>query len=105
MALVLGSSRRSWPHCKTNSSLAGWHDQTSTTKMPQFNPQMARYRAWLRDTRQLDFKSFEAMRQWSVGDIDAFWQSIWDYFDLQSPTPHHQVLAERRMPGAVWFPG
>ena len=38
-------------------------------------------------------------------DLDAFWQSIWDHFDLQSPTPHTAVLAEERMPGARWFPG
>src|SRR5581483_5331160 len=48
---------------------------------------------------------YEALRQWSVGDLDGFWQSIWDYFDLKSPTPHRAVLAQRKMPGAVWFPG
>src|ERR1700761_769110 len=67
--------------------------------------QMARYRRWLRDERSLDFPDYEALRQWSVRDLDAFWQSIWDYFDLRSPTPHRAVLAQRRMPGAVWFPG
>jgi acetoacetyl-CoA synthetase len=68
-------------------------------------PQMSLYRRWLRDQRGLDFANYEAMRQWSVSEIDAFWQSIWDYFDLQSPTPHSAVLAQRKMPGAVWFPG
>ncbi len=68
-------------------------------------PQMALYRQWLKETRGLSFASFEAMRQWSVTDIDGFWQSIWDYFDIQSPTPHGAVLANRKMPGAVWFPG
>src|ERR1700753_4203814 len=67
--------------------------------------QMARYRRWLRDERKLDFPDYEALRQWSVRDLDAFWQSIWDYFDLRSPTPHSAVLAQRKMPGAVWFPG
>src|SRR6185437_10678085 len=38
-------------------------------------------------------------------DLDAFWKSIWDYFDLQSATPFDSVLASRKMPGAVWFPG
>ncbi|MBV9461090.1 MAG: acetoacetate--CoA ligase, partial [Bradyrhizobium sp.] len=66
---------------------------------------MARYRRWLRDNRRLDFADYETLRQWSVRDIDAFWQSIWDYFDLKSPTPHRAVLAQRKMPGAVWFPG
>ncbi|MCC8939303.1 acetoacetate--CoA ligase [Bradyrhizobium sp. Arg68] len=68
-------------------------------------PQMALYRQWLKQTRGLEFADFEAMRRWSVTDIDGFWQSIWDYFDLRSPTPHTAVLAERKMPGAVWFPG
>src|SRR5882757_1512624 len=67
--------------------------------------QMARYRHWLRDHRGRDFRGYEELRQWSVREIDAFWQSIWDYFDLQSPTPHRAVLAQRKMPGAVWFPG
>ncbi len=67
--------------------------------------QMARYRQWLWEQRGLSFSSYEEMRQWSVRDIDAFWQSIWDYFELRSPTPHSAVLAQRKMPGAVWFPG
>ena len=68
-------------------------------------PQIALYRNWLRENRGLNFENYEALRQWSVRDLDGFWQSIWDYFDLQSPTPHHGVLTQRKMPGAVWFPG
>ncbi|WGS21023.1 MULTISPECIES: acetoacetate--CoA ligase [unclassified Bradyrhizobium] len=68
-------------------------------------PQMALYRQWLKQTRGLEFTNFEEMRRWSVTDIDGFWQSIWDYFDIQSPTPHAAVLASRKMPGAMWFPG
>ena len=70
-----------------------------------FVPQIALYRQWLADRRGLKFSSFEEMRQWSVRDLDAYWQSIWDYFELQSPTPHSAVLAQRKMPGAQWFPG
>jgi acetoacetyl-CoA synthetase len=66
---------------------------------------MALYRRWLSQTRGLDFMDYEALRQWSVRDLDAFWQSIWDYFDLTSPTPHIAVLTQRKMPGAIWFPG
>lgn len=68
-------------------------------------PQIALYRRWLQQQRGLSFSSYEEMRQWSVRDIDAYWQSIWDYFDLRSPTPHRAVLAERKMPDTVWFPG
>ena len=68
-------------------------------------PQLTRYRRWLQETRSYDFSDYEELRQWSVRDLDGFWQSIWDYFDLKSPTPHRAVLAQRKMPGAVWFPG
>ncbi|WP_315713658.1 MULTISPECIES: acetoacetate--CoA ligase [unclassified Bradyrhizobium] len=68
-------------------------------------PQMALYRQWLRDNRGLHFENFEEMRQWSIRDLDGFWRSIWDYYDLQSPTAFSTVLGKRTMPGAVWFPG
>ncbi|GER19904.1 acetoacetate--CoA ligase [Variovorax boronicumulans] len=74
--------------------------------MPAPNiPQIRLYQNWLRDTRGLAFDSYDALWRWSVTDLDAFWQSIWDYAGLRSPTPHTAVLAERRMPGARWFPG
>lgn len=68
-------------------------------------PQIRIYQDWLRETRGLHFENYEALWRWSVTDLDAFWQSIWDYFDLQSPTRHRAALAENCMPGARWFPG
>ena len=68
-------------------------------------PQIRLYQNWLSEKRDLRFDDYEALWRWSTTDLDAFWQSIWDYFDLQSPTPHTAVLADRRMPGAQWFPG
>jgi acetoacetyl-CoA synthetase len=68
-------------------------------------PQIRLYQDWLRTQRGLVFDDYDALWRWSTTDLDAFWQSIWDYFDLQSPTPHSTVLAHNRMPGAQWFPG
>ena len=68
-------------------------------------PQIRLYQNWLREQRGLEFADYDALWRWSTTDLDAFWQSIWDYFDLQSPTPHSAVLAHNRMPGAQWFPG
>ncbi|RUP34753.1 MAG: acetoacetate--CoA ligase [Curvibacter sp.] len=70
-----------------------------------FRPQMTLYREWLQRERGLTFDSYDALWRWSVTDLDAFWQSIWDYFEVQSPTAHTAVLARNTMPGAVWFPG
>lgn len=68
-------------------------------------PQIRLYQNWLRDTRGLTFDSYDELWRWSVTDLDAFWQSIWDYFEFHSPTPHTHVLSRREMPGAQWFPG
>jgi acetoacetyl-CoA synthetase len=68
-------------------------------------PQIRLYREWLKTHRGLSFDDYDALWQWSITDLDAFWQSIWDYFVIQSPTPHSGVLANRRMPAAKWFPG
>jgi acetoacetyl-CoA synthetase len=70
-----------------------------------FTPQIRLYQDWLRDARGLRFDSYDALWRWSTTDLCAFWQSVWDYFDLHSPTPHRAVLGETRMPGARWFEG
>ncbi|CAN5574117.1 acetoacetate--CoA ligase [soil metagenome] len=68
-------------------------------------PQIRLYQDWLRERHGIGFDSYDALWRWSVTELDVFWQSIWDYAGMQSPTPHTAVLADGRMPGAVWFPG
>ncbi|MBS0331501.1 MAG: AMP-binding protein, partial [Proteobacteria bacterium] len=65
---------------------------------------MTHYRDWLRRERGLAFDDYEALRAWSVSDLPAFWDSVWTYFDLKSPTRHATVL-KGQMPDAVWFEG
>ncbi|GIF53013.1 acetoacetyl-CoA synthetase [Asanoa ferruginea] len=63
------------------------------------------YLRWLERERGLTFADYEALRQWSVRDLPAFWGSIWDYFEVVSHTPPTATLTERKMPGTRWFPG
>src|SRR5262249_4055970 len=42
---------------------------------------------------------------WSVEELEAFWESIWQYFDVRASKPYHAVLRDRTMPGARWFDG
>lgn len=67
--------------------------------------QMAQYMRWLKTERGLDFGSYEALRRWSVDRLEAFWSSLWDYFQIHSQTPVKQVLDTRAMPGCKWFEG
>jgi acetoacetyl-CoA synthetase len=75
------------------------------TAPPPYIPQIRLYQDWLHTQRNLTFESYDALWRWSVTDLEGFWQSIWDYFELQSPTPHSTVLENRKMPGAQWFTG
>lgn len=72
---------------------------------PPCVPQIRLYQNWLREHRGLSFDSYDALWRWSVTDLDTYWQSIWDYFDLQSPTPHSAVCDGAPMPGTRWFVG
>jgi acetoacetyl-CoA synthetase len=66
---------------------------------------MTRYMRWLAESRGLAFDDYESLWRWSATEIEDFWASIWDYFDVQAATPYSEVLQDRGMPGANWFPG
>jgi acyl-coenzyme A synthetase/AMP-(fatty) acid ligase len=51
----------------------------------------------------LDLSAYDDLLAWSVRDLDGFWGSIADFFDLGLGAG--TVLADARMPGASWFPG
>lgn len=72
---------------------------------PPYVPQIRRYQDWLQAHRGLRFDSYQALWEWSVRDVAAYWESLAAFYDLQSPTPCTAVLAEDRMPGARWFAG
>jgi acetoacetyl-CoA synthetase len=71
---------------------------------------IGRYLRWLEEHRGLSFAGYHDLWEWSVTDLDAFWTTIWEYFDVGPPvvassTPAPApALAERAMPGARWFP-
>ena len=82
------------------------------TAPPLWQPSAARiaaaritdYRAWLARERGLDFPDYEALWQWSAREGNAFWSSIWNYFDVVGHRGVRPALAERKMPGTTWFP-
>jgi acetoacetyl-CoA synthetase len=66
--------------------------------------QLAAYQRWLADERGLRFDDYAALWQWSVSDVAAFWQTVWDFFDVQAEGSREPVLASHTMPGASWYP-
>ena len=49
------------------------------------------YARWLERTRGLDLPDYESLWEWSVADLEGFWASIWERFD---------VIASERRAGA-----
>jgi acetoacetyl-CoA synthetase len=66
---------------------------------------ITRYREWLNETRGLALAGYHDLWQWSVDDLEGFWGSIWEFFDVEAAEPYGRVLGRRQMPGAEWFPG
>ncbi|RCV53514.1 acetoacetate--CoA ligase [Marinitenerispora sediminis] len=60
---------------------------------------------WVHENRGVEVADYDALWRWSVTDLDGFWSTIWEYFDVQADTPYERVLTDRAMPGASWFPG
>ena len=70
----------------------------------QAQSNLRRYMRWLAAERGRRFGTYDELWQWSVTDLEGFWASIWDFFQIggrPSPAP---VLARRQMPGTVWYP-
>jgi acetoacetyl-CoA synthetase len=67
--------------------------------------EIGRYMNWLGDERGRAFDSYDELWRWSVGDLDGFWASIWDFYSIRNHAPYERVLGKRTMPGAEWFPG
>lgn len=65
---------------------------------------LARYLEWLAE-RGLHFSTYDELWEWSVTELEGFWESIWEFVDVQASTKPTAVLASRTMPGAQWFPG
>ena len=66
---------------------------------------LTRYQGWLEETRGLRFNSYADLWRWSVDDLEGFWSTICEFFDVRFEVPARRVLGRREMPGAEWFPG
>jgi acetoacetyl-CoA synthetase len=63
------------------------------------------YTDWLRAERGVDVTTYPELWRWSVDDLEAFWSSIFDYFEVSYDGERGPALGSREMPGAEWFPG
>jgi acetoacetyl-CoA synthetase len=69
------------------------------------NARLTEFMRWLESERGLRFEDYDALWRWSVDELEAFWDAIWDFFGVQADGERGAVLGSREMPGAEWFPG
>ena len=53
----------------------------------------------------MSFNTYDELYNWSVTEIEQFWEAIWKYSGLVHSKLHNSVLYERKMLGAKWFDG
>jgi acetoacetyl-CoA synthetase len=75
------------------------------TAAVQAQAKITRYIDWLARERGHSFATYGDLWQWSVDDVDGFWMSIWDYFDIAAATPPRRAIADMAMPATGWFEG
>ncbi|MFC2947485.1 acetoacetate--CoA ligase [Virgibacillus sediminis] len=64
-----------------------------------------KYKDWLKEHKHLNFEDYASLWAWSVDELEEFWETQWEYFDIQSKKPYQTVLSSHQMPGTKWFPG
>jgi acetoacetyl-CoA synthetase len=66
---------------------------------------LTEFMRWLAVERGRSFDGYEDLWRWSVSDLEGFWSSIWDFFEVQADGGYDAVLESHEMPGASWFAG
>ncbi|MEW6051528.1 MAG: acetoacetate--CoA ligase [Candidatus Zixiibacteriota bacterium] len=66
---------------------------------------MSRFLAYAEKRTGGAFASYDALYQWSISDIESFWEAVWQFGEIIHSQPYSRVLSERTMPGAKWFEG
>ncbi|MEO6157410.1 MAG: acetyl-coenzyme A synthetase N-terminal domain-containing protein, partial [Ilumatobacteraceae bacterium] len=73
-------------------------DARSTTRLGQFMD-VAGTRAGR------DFEDYTALWNWSVDEVEQFWATVWDFFEVHASVPYRSVMSSHHMPGVRWFEG
>ncbi|GAB3170205.1 acetoacetate--CoA ligase [Telluribacter humicola] len=67
---------------------------------------LKKYMDWLFVKKGLYFRDYHDLWEWSVTDIEDFWESIWQYFQIKSHDIYLDVLRRsdgNNMIGTRWF--
>jgi acetoacetyl-CoA synthetase len=69
------------------------------------NSNLFHFLQWVNKNRSKDFTTYDDLWEWSTNNLSEFWQSIWDYFDIQADGEIESILSGTGMPHYEWFTG
>ena len=70
------------------------------------NANLTRFLAFVNDRHGTTFTDYDGLYRWSVDDIPAFWEAIWEFGGVIASRHFDRVVDDPvRMPGARWFAG
>ncbi|KAA0990526.1 acetoacetate--CoA ligase [Dyadobacter aurulentus] len=66
---------------------------------------LKKYMDWLFVKKGLYFRSYHDLWEWSVTDLEDFWESLWNYFNIKSHDLYLEVLQRPQsgLIGTKWF--
>jgi acetoacetyl-CoA synthetase len=67
---------------------------------------MYAFLCYVNEKYALTLKDYPSLYAWSVENIPAFWDTLWQFFDIIVSQPHTTPVKDfDKFPGAIWFPG
>jgi acetoacetyl-CoA synthetase len=69
------------------------------------NSNMTAFMKLLKGKTGVIFNSYKELYDWSVNNIEEFWEIIWNTSEIVHSKKYSKVLSKRVMPGAKWFEG
>lgn len=67
--------------------------------------QMTAFRQWISSRRDTPLDTYADLHRWSVENPAQFWEALYDYFGIESPTPYDTVMSDGPMWDVRWFEG
>jgi acetoacetyl-CoA synthetase len=69
------------------------------------NSNLSQYFSFLDSHYNLKISSFTELYEWSVSNIENFWEIIWEYSRIIHRSKYHSILEGKEIWNCRWFPG
>lgn len=70
------------------------------------NSNMTRYMNYLNRKFKKNFTSYWELYNWSIENIEDFWESVWDFVEIKARKKYKLIVDDlNKFPGAKWFVG